>query len=210
MAERTAGHRLGLALTVAGVVAVLVGGFATYDASRGASPVGEPAVSASASPELGTTALPSLAPVRPGDPLRVRIPALGVVARVLPVHAPAGTLVPPSDPAELGWWADGARPGSGRGAVLIAGHTVHNGAGALNALGAIPPGALIVLRTNDGEVLRYQVHRVETFAKGTIAAKAARLFAQTGPERLVLVTCADWNGTRYLSNAVVIAVPWGR
>lgn len=210
MTRHTAGHRVGLALAVAGVVAALAGGMALHDSSRGLTPVGEPAPSASPSLELGTTAKPALAPVRAGDPGKVRIPALGVEAPVLPVHAPAGTLVPPSDPAQLGWWADGARPGSGHGAVLIAGHTVHNGAGAMNALGATPLGALVVVRTNTGEVLRYQVHRVVTFTKGAIAAKAERLFAQTGPERLVLVTCADWDGTRYLSNAVVVAVPWGR
>jgi hypothetical protein len=27
------------------------------------------------------------------------------------------------------------------------------------------------------------------------------------PGRLVLVTCEDWNGARYLSNVVVIATP---
>jgi hypothetical protein len=33
------------------------------------------------------------------------------------------------------------------------------------------------------------------------------VFRQRGPGRLVLITCEDWNGTTYLSNAVVFADP---
>jgi hypothetical protein len=87
---------------------------------------------------------------------------------------------------------------------------VHNGPGALNELGTVTPGALITLRTAAGERLRYRVRRVHTFSKGTIATRAGRLFAQTGAERLVVVTCADWDGRRYLSNVVVSAVPASR
>jgi len=169
--------------------------------------VGHRGASSSASPDIGTGARPALAPPVPGEPVEVRIPALGVDARVLPVHAPNDTLVPPSDPQELGWWSDGAAPGAGRGTVLIAGHTVHDGPGALNRLGTLPADAPVTVRTATGERLHYRARRVRTFSKRTIAAEAARLFTQTGPERLVLVTCADWNGTRYLSNTVVIASP---
>lgn len=212
MSERHPGrHRrpwLSLVLVVAGAVA-LIGGLVTieHDRGGGAEHAGTHSGSPSASPELGTTATPKLAEPLPGAPVHVRIPALGVDAPVLPVHAPHNTLVPPSDPEELGWWADGAEPGAPHGAVLIAGHTVHNGPGALNPLGTLTPGARVLVRTATGERLRYRARRVHTFSKGTIAERAARLFAQRGPARLVLVTCADWDGTRYLSNSVVIAVP---
>jgi hypothetical protein len=42
-----------------------------------------------------------------------------------------------------------------------------------------------------------------------LAKQAAQIFDQSVPGRLVLVTCEDWNGTTYLSNAVVIAKPIG-
>lgn len=213
--ERRPGRRgglwLSLVLVAAGAGAV-VGGVLSleHDGGDHAGPRGHAVVhggSPSASPQLGTTATPEPAPPVVGQPVRVRIPALGVDAPVVPVHAPHHTLVPPSDPFELGWWADGAEPGARHGAVLIAGHTVHNGRGALNPLGTLAPGARVVVRTSNGERLRYQARTVRTFTKGTIAEKAERLFDQSGPSRLVLVTCADWNGTRYLSNAVVVAVP---
>ena len=66
---------------------------------------------------------PRLAPAeweRPGTPRRVRIPRLDVDARVLPVKAQGDTFIPPSDPAELGWWAEGVRPGE-PGRALVAG-----------------------------------------------------------------------------------------
>jgi LPXTG-site transpeptidase (sortase) family protein len=164
------------------------------------------------SPASGSTAEPTAEPVRaprePGAPERVRIPALRVDAPVLPVRAPGRTLVPPSDPQRLGWWADGAEPGAARGSALVAGHTVHTGGGALDHLEDLEPGDLVVVRTDRG-TLRYDVRRVRVFSKGRIADHAAELFSQDVPGRLVLVTCEDWDGQRYLSNVVVTATPRG-
>jgi hypothetical protein len=33
------------------------------------------------------------------------------------------------------------------------------------------------------------------------------VFGRTGPPRLVLITCEDWDGTEYRSNVVVTAEP---
>ena len=46
-------------------------------------------------------------------------------------------------------------------------------------------------------------------ASASLARHAAQVFDQGGPGRLVLVTCDDWNGYQYLSNAVVLAEPRG-
>jgi hypothetical protein len=51
------------------------------------------------------------------------------------------------------------------------------------------------------------VSAVATYRKNTLAKRAQQLFDQSVPGRLVLVTCEDWDGTAYLSNAVVIANP---
>ena len=53
--------------------------------------------------------------------------------------------------------------------------------------------------------VRYRVTSVTTYLKGTLARHAGQIFDQTGPERVALVTCGDWNGEMYLSNVVVIA-----
>lgn len=169
-----------------------------------------PVASASPSATGSTDASPPAevrAPWEPGAPRRVQLPSLGVDAPVVPVLAPGRTLVPPRDPAQLGWWAEGARPGAGRGAALLAGHTVHGSArGALDDLDRVRPGDPVVVTTDRG-TLTYVVTRVKEFSKGSLAEHAERLFAQTGAARLVLVTCEDWDGTRFLSNVVVVARP---
>ena len=138
----------------------------------------------------------------------MRIPALGVDAPVLPVRAPDRTLVPPSDPQRLGWWADGAKPGAVTGSALVTGHTVHHGGGALDDLEDLRRGDRVVVRTDHGTI-RYDVRRVRTFSKGSLANHATELFSQEVPGRLVLITCEDWDGERYLSNVVVTATPRG-
>ncbi len=142
----------------------------------------------------------------PGAPRRVVIRALHVDAPVLPVRAPGGTLVPPSDPQQLGWWAGGARPGAARGSALITGHTVHTGGGALDDLETLHHGDRVVVRTDRGRI-RYVVRHVAVHSKGSVAKHARRLFSQHVRGRLVLVTCEDWNGEAYLSNVVVVAEP---
>jgi hypothetical protein len=64
--------------------------------------------------------------------------------------------------------------------------------------------------TTDRGPVRYTVARVRVFGKARIARSAARLFRQSGPARLVLLTCADWDGSRFLSNVVVLATPASR
>ena len=128
---------------------------------------------------------------------------------MLPIRAPGGTLVPPSDPQELGWWAAGARPGDRRGSALVTGHTVHTGGGALDDLetlarGGRGPGAH---RPRLDPVRR---PRRPVYDKGSVARTPPGCSASDVPGRLVLVTCEDWDGVRYLSNVVVTAVPTDR
>jgi LPXTG-site transpeptidase (sortase) family protein len=195
---------------VAAGVALAVVGAALWwaQATRTQALTADPGGRAAERPATGTLAEPVHAPREPGAPERVRIPALQVDAPVLPVRAPGRTLVPPSDPQRLGWWADGAKPGAATGSALVAGHTVHDGGGALDHLEDLERGDVVVVRTDRGTI-RYDVRRVRVYSKGTIADHANQLFSQQVPGRLVLITCEDWDGERYLSNVVVTATPRG-
>jgi LPXTG-site transpeptidase (sortase) family protein len=115
-------------------------------------------------------------------------------------------LIPPSDPQQLGWWSDGAKTGAKQGSALITGHTVHTGGGALDNLERLRPGDRVTVRTGRGAIA-YDVRTVQVYRKGSVARHAERLFSQEVAGRLVLVTCEDWDGTRYLSNVVVVARP---
>ena len=192
-------------LAAAGTILAAAGAFAWWS-QAGPEDLPDPPAASASPPPIGTTAKPAIAKPEPGAPELVRIPSLGVRAPVVPVHAPGRTLVPPRDPQRLGWWADGARPGAAEGSALIAGHTVHTGGGALDDLEELRTGDEVTVRTDRG-TLRYEVDRVRVYSKGRIADDATRLFSQDVPGRLVLITCEDWDGTRYLSNVVVTATP---
>ncbi|HET7691407.1 MAG TPA: class F sortase [Nocardioidaceae bacterium] len=154
--------------------------------------------------EVVTTVAPVVEqPVAPGEPVRISIPEIGVEASVVPVQSDDGSLDPPDDPKVVGWWSDGARPGAVTGTALLTAHTVHTGGGAFDELGTLDPADDVVVDTRTGTV-RYDVERVATYSKAELAKRATALFAQDVPGRLVLVTCDDWDGTKYLSNTVVV------
>ncbi len=141
-----------------------------------------------------------------GAPIRLVVPELGVNAPVIRIAAPDGVLIPPGDPQILGWWRDGAVPGAAHGGALITGHTVHSGGGAFDNLETLETGDRVMVRTAKGRI-RYAVTGVTIYRKASLAKDAARVFRQSGPGRLVLITCEDWNGSGYDSNAVVFAEP---
>ena len=145
---------------------------------------------------------------RAGVPGRIVIRDLDVAVPVVPITAPDGVLTPPGDPQQVGWWSDGAMPGQRYGSALIAGHTMHAGGGALDNLEQLEPGARVRVVTGQGRI-RYRVSSTEVYGKGQLARDAQRLFSQDSIGRLIVLTCEDWDGTRYLSNVVVVADPVG-
>lgn len=203
-----------LALLVAAVVtAVLLTRGGDAPAPAAPAPV-SPSSTPSVPPGVDTTQDATYAARRPGSPDRLVVPALDVDAPIRPITAPDRTLVPPADPQVLGWWADGARPGAETGSALVVGHTVHTGGGALDDLETLRAGDEVHVHSHRGtgderrdRTETYVVEDVEVYRKGALARQAAELFSQEVDGRLVLLTCEDWDGTRYLSNVVVTALP---
>jgi len=214
-----------------GVGLLVVGGYQQLSSSNPAegrqpSAAGPQAVSTTPRPAGTTSAVPrkpsskatnpgstpppretrSTTETRPANPVKVTVPSLGISARVLGIRASRGTLIPPSNPRLVGWWSDGAVPGAAKGSAIITGHTVHTGGGAFDDLDQLSAGDAVSVTTGRGTI-NYVVSSVTTYRKKALAKQAAQVFDQTVPGRLVLVTCEDWDGTAYLSNAVVIATP---
>lgn len=121
-------------------------------------------------------------------------------ASVVPIRLEGNTLVPPSDPSELGWW--GQKAGSDQGTTLLVGHTVHTGGGFLNDLMKVPVGASAAV---SGHLYTVVSNRVVN--KRKVAQIASKLFSQTGPPRLVVVTCTGYHPETglYDSNVVMVA-----
>ncbi len=147
----------------------------------------------------------------PAAPVRLSVPSLDIRA---PVNAVAvgddRVLDPPVDVLDVGWWDGSALPGQDTGRTVIAGHTVHTGGGSLDRLADVRRGAVIDVLTRNG-TMRYEVRRTKVYDKEQLARNAAKVFGQdpAGGGRLVLVSCADWDGSAYDSNVVVYADPVG-
>ena len=165
-------------------------------------PVPAPAPT-SASPSARTS--PPAVGVRPDA---VVLPTLDVRADVTPIATQDGVLTPPSDPLDVGWWSGGSRPGDGTGAAVITGHTVHAGGGAFDDLETLSTGDRVQVLSG-GTTVAYDVATVEVLSRAELARESATVFARSGPGRLVLITCEDWDGTAYRSNVVVTARPVG-
>ena len=197
--------RRGLAAALV-VVGVGVASWAVADQPRSAAPPSEAPPVLSAEPLTTLEVHPPRRHPAVGPPERVRIRALGVDVPVIGIDAPDGVLTPPDDPQVLGWWNAGAPPGALNGAALVTGHTVSVGGGALDDLEKLRLGSPVEVSTAKGRI-RYRVTKLDIYRKASLARDAARLFSQTGPGRLVLITCEDWDGEKYLSNVVVHADP---
>jgi LPXTG-site transpeptidase (sortase) family protein len=133
-------------------------------------------------------------------------------AAVHPAATVDGLLRVPENVRHVGWWDGSARAGEAFGSTVIAGHVDSDtyGIGFFARLLRIKVGDTVTLR-GDSHRLRYRVTSVRKVDKKALATKS-QAFQQTGPHRLVLITCTgnfhrDRGG--YDSNLVVVAKPLG-
>jgi LPXTG-site transpeptidase (sortase) family protein len=136
------------------------------------------------------------------------IPRIGVDAAVVSIQSNQDrVLVPPRDPSVVGWWRDGAAPGEARGSAVLVGHSVHaGGGGVFDHVGDLRSGDAIEVDGTDA-TLTYRVQSNQVLSKDELAREAAGIFDQAGTGRLVLITCANWDGHVWESNVVTIASP---
>jgi hypothetical protein len=171
---------------------------------------GTPPVAAASTGAATTTTRAPTPQVTPAPPSTVAIPAIGVRAPVLAVHALDGVLGVPGDPRELGWWADGAAAGAATGTVVLDGHvdSAVSGEGALFDLTRLQVGDLVVVTTTPGRTVRFVVTARRRYVKAD--GLPPDLFRTDGPPRLVIITCGgpfDRSARSYLDNIVVFASP---
>ena len=191
-------------LAPAGQIAPVTSG--TVDRLSGSTPPsGSPTVAA------GT---PSVRPGAPasaaGLPERLYLPGASAPAIVHPVVSRDGVLAVPENPADVGWWAGGARPGDPIGTLVIDGHvdSATLGIGALGRLSQLKSGDRITLDTSTGARIAYRVSALRVFEKAS--GLPASLFDRSGPARLVLISCGgpfDQAAKSYLDNIAVVALP---
>jgi LPXTG-site transpeptidase (sortase) family protein len=130
----------------------------------------------------------------------------------MPAVTVDGVLRVPENVRHVGWWDGSARAGEPFGSTVIAGHvdSATEGIGFFARLRRIKVGDTVTLRA-DSHRLKYRVISVKKVARQALATES-QAFKQTGPHRLVLITCTgnfhrDRGG--YDSNLVVVGKPLG-
>ncbi|MFN8081425.1 MAG: sortase [Kineosporiaceae bacterium] len=188
--------------------------------AEASSPAPEP-VEPSLMPLASSSAHPAPAASVPvirgtGEQLATFVPTRMVLpsGRQAPVQisdvADDGSLVIPDRPDTVGWWDGGAHAGDPTGSLVIAGHVDSRkyGLGALAELKWARPGDVIVLQAGK-QRLRYRIQRALQVNQQSLA-QDDEFFSQSGPHRLVLITCGgpfDRAKHRYRDNYVVVALP---
>ncbi len=171
---------------------------------RGAHPYQHPDVAARSVPPLNR------APMRRSVPQTVRIPAIGVDARIIPLGLGAyGTVEVPSlsTPNLTSWFDGGVTPGQIGPAVLL-GHvdSAVTGPAVFYRLGDLRPGNLVYVTRADHRTAVFQVSSVNLFSQWDFPSK--KIYGTTSRPVLRLITCGGEFDTKthlYLDRTVAFA-----
>jgi sortase (surface protein transpeptidase) len=148
---------------------------------------------------------------RASPPQWIRIPAIGVSARVVPLGLnPDRTLEVPRGWGDAGWYIGGPKPGE-QGPAVIAGHVDStSGAAVFYRLGQLRRGAMVHIRRADHSVVSFRVEGVERWPKARFPTD--RVYHRTARSTLRLITCGgafDGATGHYLDNVIVYATRRG-
>lgn len=145
------------------------------------------------------------------DPDRLVIPTIGVDADVIDLGLQDdGTMEVPEDFSQTGWFRPGPRPGR-VGPAVIAGHVDSTrGPAVFHRLRELAPGDHVEVHGQGGEVVVFEVERLERHPKDEFPT-AAVYSGTDGPE-LRLITCSgefDHDARSYRDNTIVYATRTG-
>jgi sortase (surface protein transpeptidase) len=154
----------------------------------------------------GAAAVPALQ-LAASEPVRVRIPALGVTSPIMDLGLERdGSMEVPPGAYPVGWYDRSPTPGE-IGPAVLAGHVDWGGeAGAFYGLRELLPGDQVVVDRTDGSTATFQVDRVEEHGKDTFPADD--VYGDLPYAGLRLITCGgtfDEDTGDYEDNVIVFA-----
>ncbi|MEE4546998.1 class F sortase [Streptomyces sp. V4-01] len=184
-----------MALAAAGSCVLVIRPHPPADADIGALPAARPAASAPAP-------VPSAPP-----PTRIRIMRIALSDPLVGLDVQQdGHLAAPEDPAQVGWWSGGPRPGD-PGAAIIVGHVDSTtGPAAFYGVSSLRPGDEISIDRADRSRVTFTVKALRQYDKD--ALPDSEVYALAGPPSLRLITCGGaYDAARggYRDNVVVYA-----
>ena len=148
-----------------------------------------------------------LQPVARGLPRRLQIPRLGLDAAVEYIGVTAsGAMDTPKDPADVGWFNAGPRPGE-PGSAVIDGHLDRKdgSAAVFDNLFKLQPGDTIMILDENSISLSFTVRESRMYDR---EADTAAIFSSATGSHLNLITCAgSWDTAQksYTERLVVFA-----
>ncbi|MGH3931518.1 MAG: class F sortase [Pseudonocardiaceae bacterium] len=163
-------------------------------------------------------ALPSLSPAvvseateQVADPVRVRIPTIGVDAPVGALRVDENGVLPPPDGNDItGWWQQGPEPGE-KGPAVITGHVdSYSGPAVFFRLHELRSGDEILIDRADGSTAVFATQRIRWHDMNAFPTE--HVYGDTPDSQLRLITCGgdfDYADRRYLDNIIVYALRAG-
>ncbi|MFI7616017.1 class F sortase [Nonomuraea terrae] len=141
------------------------------------------------------------------NPVRLRIPAIGVSTGVSALRLDAkGQLVAPTSFTRVGWNKSGPEPGE-KGVAVIAGHVdSKTGPAVFYRLRELRKGAKIHVDRADGSTVTFVVGRLARYPKSRIPDK--QVYGTAKGAELRLITCGgtfDRSRNSYRDNVIVFA-----
>lgn len=160
----------------------------TLQANNAAKQSGSTSVLSSTKPSAATLADYVVAP---DLPRYLKIPKLGVDARVLSVGVTStGALATPDNVFDTAWYNESAEPGQ-PGAVLIDGHiSSWTSRGVFYGLKDLVAGDTIQIDRGDGKVFTYKVVKSKTYSASNVDMEAAMTPVVPGTPGLNLISCS--------------------
>jgi hypothetical protein len=178
------------------------------EAPRSHRATGPELVALAAAGAAASVASPPVDEAEPASPpVRIVIPALGVVAPVTRLGLEAdGELEVPTDYSRTGWWSGGFEPGQ-TGPAVIVGHIDSDSGPAVFAnLRELQRGDAVQVFRADGRVVEFEVERMEEHDKTQFPTDG--VYGETAEPELRLLTCGgefDESKGHYERNVIVWA-----
>ncbi|MEV2267438.1 class F sortase [Nonomuraea africana] len=185
----------------------LVTGTAALTALACATPAQATPTQATPTQADTTAAAVQSATMQAADPVRLRIPSIGLTTRVIALELDrTGKLIAPKRYDLAGWNVAGPEPGE-KGAAVIAGHVdSRTGPAVFYGLRRLKHGDRIHVDRADGSTVTFKVRRLAGYAKNRIPDK--QVYGSTSRPELRLITCGgpfDKERRSYRDNLVIFA-----
>ena len=135
-------------------------------------------------PEMKTssshgTAIPAKASDQSLDPQQIRIPTIGVNAKIIKLGLNADqTLEVPEDFSQTGWWTGGSQPGATGPAVIVGHFDSKTGPAVFYHVPKLKQGNEIQILDAEGRMTRFKVDRLIKVKKDKFPTEA--VYGQTG------------------------------